>query len=82
MIANSAQDERSWHFLKMGVETILLGNWYRSGASEFNGFVELYEELAEHFTEVSGVLLFGELNIHHKRWLRFFPMMIFISERR
>ena len=70
-IANSETDERSRHFLRMGVETVLLGNWYRPGASVFDGFTELYEELAEHFTEVSGVLLVGDLNIHHKRWLRF-----------
>ena len=70
-IGNSEGDERSWHFLKLGIETILLGNWYRPGASAFDGFTELYAELAEHFAEVSGVLLIGDLNIHHKRWLRF-----------
>ena len=70
-ISNSAVDERSWHFVKLGVETILLGNWYRPGSSAFDGFSELYAELAEHFSEISGVLLVGDLNIHHQRWLRF-----------
>ena len=70
-ICNSEVEERSWHYLKLGVETILLGNWYRPGASVFDGHSALYSELAEHFQEVSGVLLVGDLNIHHKRWLRF-----------
>ena len=46
-------------------------NWYRPGASAFDGFTELHAELAEYFAEVSGVLLIGDLNIHRKRWLRF-----------
>ena len=70
-IADSIIDERSMHFLKFDVETFLLGNWYRPGASEHNGYVELYGELAEYFTEIIGVLLIGDLNIHHERWLRF-----------
>ena len=70
-VNNSEKDERSWHFLKLGIETILLGNWYRPGSSDFDGFTELYSELAEHYAEVSGALLVGDMNVHHKRWLRF-----------
>jgi len=54
------------------VETYLLANWYRPGASEFDGFSSLYSELAEYFPQISGVVIVGDLNIHHKRWLRFF----------
>ena len=50
---------------------ILNTNWYRPGASEFDGFSNLYSELAEYFPQVSGVGIIGDLNIHHKRWLRF-----------
>ena len=32
-ISNSTSDERSWHFLRLGVDTILFANWYRPGAS-------------------------------------------------
>jgi len=70
-ITNSEKEERSWHFLKLGVETYLLANWYRPGASEFDGFSSLYSELAEYFSQISGVIIVGDLNIHHKRWLRF-----------
>ena len=68
-IANCATEERSWHFLKIGIETILVGNWYRPGSSEHDGFTCLYAELAEYFAQVTGVLLVGDLNIHHRRWL-------------
>jgi len=70
-ITNSENEERSWHFLKLGVETYLLANWYRAGASELDGFSSLYSELAEYFPQISGVVIVGDLNIHHKRWLRF-----------
>jgi len=70
-IANSEDEERSWHFLKLGVETLLLANWYRPGSSAFDGFSVLYAELAEYFNQVSGVLLVGDLNIHHKKWLKY-----------
>ena len=50
-ITNSEKEERSWHFLKLGVETYLLANWYRLGASEFDGFSSLYSELAEYFPQ-------------------------------
>ena len=70
-IANTADEERSWHFLKTGIETFLLGNWYRPGASDFDGFATLYSEVGEYFTQVNGIVLMGDLNIHHQRWLRY-----------
>ena len=70
-IANSKDEERSWHFLKIGIETILIANWYRPGASEFDGFSELYAELGEFFSQATGVVIMGDLNIHHKRWLKY-----------
>ena len=69
-ISNSKDEERSWHFLKVGIDTILLANWYRPGASVHDGFATLYTEMGEYFQEVIGVVLMGDLNIHHKRWLR------------
>ena len=69
--ANNDIDECGWHFLRLGVETILVGNWYRPGASVHDGFAKLYEEVAIYYQEVSGVLLGGDLNVHHKKWLRF-----------
>ena len=70
-VSNAEREERSWHFLKVGVDTILLGNWYRPGASSFDGFSSLYDELGKFFNQVSGIILVGDLNIHHQRWLKF-----------
>ena len=68
---DTADEARSWHFLKVGIDTILLANWYRPGASVYDGFSTLYTEMGEYFQEVTGVVLVGDLNIHHKRWLRY-----------
>ena len=70
--ANSDREERSWHFLKLGVDTILFGNWYRPGASVWDGFSDLHEEMGQYFSQVAGFALAGDLNIHHRQWLRFF----------
>ena len=70
-VADSVIAERSWFFRKVGIETVLLGNWYRPGSSEYDGHAELYEELTTYFVQVSGILLIGDLNSHHKRWLQY-----------
>jgi len=41
-ISNTPTEERSWHFLKVGVDTILLANWYRPGSSASDEFSTLY----------------------------------------
>jgi len=70
-ISSCKDEERDWHFLRLGVETILVANWYRPGASIRDGFTKLYEEVALHFQEVSGIYIAGDLNVHHNKWLRF-----------
>ena len=69
-ITNTDAEERSWHFIQSGIDSILLANWYRPGASSHDGFSVLYKEVADFFPQVSGVIIMGDLNIHHKRWLR------------
>ena len=71
-ICNNTKDERSWHYLRLGMETILFANWYRSPSIEHDGFQSLYVEISQYFYEVSGILIMGDLNVHHKKWLRFF----------
>ena len=66
-IENSVEDERSWHFLHVDPEVLLLGNWYRPGSSEHDSFSALYEEVAECFSQVSAVVLVGDMNVHHQR---------------
>ena len=47
----------------------MVGNWYRPGASIHDGFAQLQTELSDFSSHVSGVILSGDLNIHHIRWL-------------
>ena len=68
-ISNCEDEERSWHFMSLGAETILVGNWYRPGASVHDGFEKLQTELGAFSSQVSGIILSGDLNIHHRRWL-------------
>ena len=44
-ISNSEKEERSWHFLNTGAENLLVGNWYRPGATEHDGFECLQNEI-------------------------------------
>ena len=37
-IADSPDEERSWHFLRIGIETLRLCNWYRSSSCEHDEF--------------------------------------------
>ena len=66
-IENSGYDERSWHYLHIEPETVLLGNWYRPGATIHDGYVNLISEIEKHSTESTGIILSGDLNIHHAR---------------
>lgn len=68
---NSILEERSWHFLHMDSEILLLGNWYRPGATEHDAYAALQEEIGTHVLEATGIILSGDLNVHHARWLRF-----------
>ena len=70
-IANSKTEERSWHYLNLEPENILIGNWYRPGATEHDGFEALQNEIVEFSSECTGIILTGDLNIHHAKWLRF-----------
>ena len=70
-ISNCDYEERSWHFLRLEMETILVANWYRPPASDHDKFERLYAEVAKYYQEVTGVFISGDLNIHHSKWLRF-----------
>ena len=70
-INNCPEEERSWHFLRLGIEIVLVANWYRPGASEHDGFAKLYDEVQTYYHEISGIVIAGDLNVHHRRWLHF-----------
>ena len=70
-VENAASEERSWHFLHLGPEVILLGNWYRPGSTIHDSFEGLNSDLQRLLPECTGIILTGDLNIHHVRWLRY-----------
>jgi len=57
--------------LHLGVDTILVANWYRPPYTVHTTFADLYTEVNEFFDEVSGIVIAGDINIHHKKWLRY-----------
>ena len=48
-IQNSDSEERSWRFLRVQLETILLINWYRSPSVIRDHFGQLYKEMSSFF---------------------------------
>ena len=66
-ICNCETEERSWHFVRLAEETILLANWYRPGNSVHDGFQNLHSEIDKFFPEVFGVVVGANLNVHQKR---------------
>ena len=69
-VENSITEERSWHFLHVEPEILLVGNWYRPGATVHDSFVGLQTDLTKFMPDVTGIIVTGDLNIHHARWLR------------
>ena len=64
--------ENQWFTLISDCGPILLGNWYRAqDAGEPSITTSLRNELAQLIDSHSGVFMFGDFNIHHKKWLRF-----------
>ena len=70
-IKNCEDEERSYHFLRLGMETILVANWYRPGAIVHDGFAQLHDEVRDHYQDISGIVIAGDLNVHHRKRLGF-----------
>ena len=70
-IKKSANAERAWHYLHLDIGTVAVCNWYRPGASDIEDIASLQEELSNLKGEVVGIVIMGDCNIHHVRWLRY-----------
>jgi hypothetical protein len=70
-IRDCENEERSLHFLRLDSETLLIANWYRPPDTPNDGFSKLTAELKEFSDQVSGIIIAGDLNIHHRKWLRY-----------
>ena len=69
-IENSNDDERSWYFLHINLEVLLVANWYRPDASVHDDFAALQSEICNFSAEAAGMVLSGDLNVHHAKYLR------------
>ena len=70
-VKSSVESERMWHYLHLDFGILALCNWYRSPSAPSSHMEEFAEELAEIQNEALGILVMGDLNIHHARWLRY-----------
>ena len=66
----SASAERMWCNLHTNIGTILIGNWYRPPDDKGNSLDSLEEELSRLGSDVIATILLGDMNVHHRRWLR------------
>ena len=71
LLEKSELDERTWHLLHTAQGPLLLGTWYRPPSPGDTSSVErMAAEYAKHSPNVLGTLLVGDLNTHHKTWLK------------
>ena len=69
--SDSEVAERSWHFLHSDQGIVLIGNCYRPPDAAADAIQTLRDEPKEYENKVSGILLVGDFNVHHRKWLRF-----------
>ena len=62
--------ERMWCFLHTNIGTILIGNWYRPPDDNGASMEMLPEEIERLSRDAIATLVLGDMNVHHKRWLR------------
>ncbi len=70
LLAYSEGAERMWCILHTNVGAFLLGNWYRAPDAGDDSICSLPTELASLRDDVVGVILAGDVNIHHRKLLR------------
>ena len=70
-LMNSEVAERSWHMLKLDTGNVLIANWYRPPGSDDSHIHSFREELCNFMPMASSCIVAGDLNVHHKRWLRY-----------
>ena len=73
--------ERMWCVLHTNIGALLIGNWYRPPDEDGNSISILQAEIERLRSECVGVILLGDINIHHKRWLRYSSKNTITGER-
>ena len=69
-LESSSEAERVWAVLHTDVGPFLLGNWYRPPDAPWSQTESLSSELTRLADDYVGVILVGDMNVHHARWLR------------
>ena len=62
--------ERMYCILHTHIGAILLSNWYRPPDDDGSSLDTLSAELHRLQQEVIGTIILGDLNVHHRQWLR------------
>ena len=71
MIEKSTSAERLWMLMHTDLGPFLLGLWYRPPVPGETATIDsLWEEWGRHSPHALGTIMLGDLNIHHKKWLR------------
>lgn len=71
-LADSETHERSWHLVHTTQGPLLLCVWYRPPCRGETASVDTFEEEWHKYSDQAlGTLVVGDLNVHHKRWLKF-----------
>ena len=69
-VKESLDAERVWHYLHLDVGAVAICNWYRPGAGGEEQIASLAEDLVEIRDDVIGIIIMGDCNVHHRKWLR------------
>ena len=70
-----------WCALLTNLGTILLGNWYRPPDDDGSSLDGLAAAISRLQGDVIGILLVGDVNIHHQRWLHHSHSNTAVGER-
>ena len=80
-LSHSACAERSWHLIQRDSGSILIVNWYRPPSEDGTSIDGLNSEMQAHAHQTDELVICGDLNIHHRRWLRFSSGNTTLGER-
>ena len=69
-LADAETAERSWHLLHSDQGLLLIGNMYRPPDATPDVIEDLRHEIGLHVSNCIGVILVGDFNVHHRKWLR------------
>ena len=71
-VGDSKVAERSWHIIHSNRGPLLAGLWYRRPErGEVLSIESLETEITEFSSDVLGIILLGDMNVHEQSWLGF-----------